>query len=234
MRIGLTMRVMDVASADYSDPRDAISHDWSRTLDACGAEAVLLPNAPLAAADRLHRSNLDLLVLTGGDDLRAPIGPDTPVQESEDPWARRDYAELAYLRAAREAGIPVVGVCRGFQFLNQAFGGADAPVPDVQAHRGTCHDVQFTGAALAGVWPEPTVSVNSYHDRWIRPEDIAVDLEPTAFAPDGSVEACVHRSAPIAGIMWHPERPMPTDGAARIHAGAFWQRLLDALRAHAS
>ncbi len=49
-------------------------------------------------------------------------------------------------------------------------------------------------------------TVNSFHNYGIQAEHLSQSLIPLATAPDGSIEAIVHRSRRQAAVMWHPER----------------------------
>ena len=48
------------------------------------------------------------------------LGSDRSVHASPDPWIA---AQLAFLRAAHDAGVPVLGICFGAQALAAALGG---------------------------------------------------------------------------------------------------------------
>ncbi|WP_461209886.1 gamma-glutamyl-gamma-aminobutyrate hydrolase family protein [Desulfocurvus sp. DL9XJH121] len=128
---------------------------------------------------------LEGLILSGGNDVgQCP---------------RRDATEGALLDTAMERGLPVLGVCRGLQFINTHLGGTVASCPD-KGHVNTRHAVRDpdSGAFLR--------EVNSFHGLCIGPQDLAPDLRPLACAPGGWVEAARHVRLPVAGVMWHPER----------------------------
>ena len=227
MRIGLTMRV--VAPEAYWDPRDAISHDWLRMLDACGVDMTCLPNMPDTASARLQSANVDLLVLTGGEDMRVRPHAAVPPHQEGDPWVQRDLAEVVYLDTALAEGIPVFGVCRGMQLINCYLGGDLTTLPDAGTHRAMEHPVNFCECTFAEVWRNKQLTVNSFHDTAVSPDNLASDLIAVAQAGDGTVEACRYRTRPVAAVMWHPERHFANAVAAAAHGGDFWQRVLDSL-----
>lgn len=134
--------------------------------------------------DYLSELSLDAIMLSGGDDV------------GESP--ARDRTERAALALAEREGLPVLGICRGMQVMNVLAGGTLA---QVEGHVATRHEVQ--GPQIA---PR---EVNSFHRLGILPEGLAANLEATAWAPDGTVEAVQHQRLPWTGIMWHPERESP-------------------------
>ena len=100
-RLALSMRVTE--ASNYPESRDSISHDWLALCQAWNFDPVLIPNLGDAAAEYFANSEADLLILTGGEDFGSNL--------------IRDETELSMLEAARENGIPVLGVCRGMQVL---------------------------------------------------------------------------------------------------------------------
>lgn len=150
--------------------------------------ALPLPNAVLDPAQYLSMASLDGLVLTGGDDL-ASHG-DQPA-----PFATRDDFELAAVAWAILNGVPILAVCRGFQLIATRFGGDLQRVP---GHAGTVHHLHWNGVPFG-----PNL-ISSYHN-WSLTE-LPETLKPVAYAPDGTIEAALHRQHAILGLMWHPER----------------------------
>ena len=166
--------------------RDALDQSWVRLLAACGLVALPMPNHAATARTMIEAMPPTGLLLTGGNDL-ARYGGDAP---------ERDETERLLLQLSRARRLPVLGVCRGMQVIQDAFGVPQAAIPGHVAirHRldGTMHG-----------------EVNSFH-AYGATETVA-DLEVLARAPDGIVEAVRHRSEPILGQMWHPERESPYD-----------------------
>jgi len=139
----------------------------------------------------------------------------------------RDATSLPLVRAAISAGVPVLGICRGFQEMNVALGGslhqkvhetpgfmdhrepADAPVEVKYALRHAVH-VQ-PGGLLAGIGLPEQIQVNSIHGQGV--DRLAPGLRVEALAPDGLVEAfsVEGASAFALGVQWHPEWQVQTN-----------------------
>ena len=206
-RVALTMRI--VQAAEYPEPRDCISHDWLARLGEWNAIPLPIPNLVAAPEDYLDALGVDLLVLTGGDDLGV-----TPA---------RDATERKLLARAIERGLAVFGVCRGMQLVNDHFGGRLCPV---DGHVGRAHTV-----AVAPSWHDcygAETTVNSYHSQGVSAGGLADGLIAAAHDPDGNVEAFHHRTLPIAAVMWHAERTGAPQGDRALvrrlrFDGAFWR-----------
>ncbi|MBN8532759.1 MAG: gamma-glutamyl-gamma-aminobutyrate hydrolase family protein [Rhizobiales bacterium] len=201
----LTQRVEVVAS--YGERRDALDQAWMKLLSDLGCDGFAAAND---ASTALHQAQVlapDLIILTGGNAV-------LPGGTSHAP--ERNDTEAALLGRAADLHIPVLGVCRGFQFLNVHLGGT---LRHLEGHVASTHTV--------GPFADGIRSVNSYHNLGMMPDDLSTELNPIALAPDGSVEAASHRRLPWAGIMWHPERAMPDDGGTRRWFAGIVARLIN-------
>jgi len=178
--VAITQRVQVVR--DHGERRDCLDQAWSRFLAACELRPLLMPNVPDLALRLCRDFAVDGLVLTGGNDLLS-VGGDAP---------ERDATENALLDFAEAANLPVLGVCRGMQLLQERAG---IPLGQVDGHVSQRQTIQIEGEA---------VTVNSYHHFGTR--ETRAPLVAWAQADDGVVKAVRHRSKAITGIMWHPER----------------------------
>lgn len=192
---------------------------------------VMVSMIPTIAGDAmLLRSNIRLsdyaehfdgLVLQGGADLN-------PASYSEEPlkpeWAGdkvRDEFELELLMEFIEARKPVLGICRGAQLINVAFGGSlyqDIPSQHPQAithvdeklYEHLIHEIRFEkNSRLAKLYPdlkpETPIRVNSIHHQAARSIGKNISVEAWS-VPDNIPEAIrANVDSYVFGVQWHPE-----------------------------
>jgi putative glutamine amidotransferase len=186
-----------VTVADRDEVRECLDLHWSELLAECGLHAV--PTATrVKARQHLQMVRPAGILLTGGNDLSCCA----PHDELS---AARDAFELELVEAGLEAGVPILGVCRGMQLLAHAYGSEPVAGP---GHVGCEHTIDVASGSLLSRFFPPSCEVNSYHDYCL--VELGDDLETVARSrQDQTVEALAHRALPIHGIMWHPERSHP-------------------------
>ena len=210
---------------------------YAEAVRRAGGIAVLLPPQPENAQELVRA--LDGLLLAGGDDCDPAVyGQERhPTVEPMDP--RRQANDLALAQAAREQGVPTLGICLGLQMMNISAGGTliqdidsqhdteivHASVPEDRAR----HDVLIAqGTRLAELVGEEELSVNSSHHQAIR--QVGEGLRVSALAPDGIIEGVEDPRHPFyLGVQWHPEDMVGEGSATSIFAS-----FLEAARRHAA
>ncbi|MFF5258190.1 gamma-glutamyl-gamma-aminobutyrate hydrolase family protein [Actinomadura viridis] len=193
---------------------------------AAGGTPLLVPSALVdhRLAEALRPAGA--LLLTGGGDIQperyGAVASTTLLEVDLD----RDEAELRAFRAARERGLRVLGVCRGAQIMAVATGGTlvqDLPARGLPSHLDASegagyaalrHPVKTEPGSLADHLLAGMDTVNSHHHQAIA--DPGELLRPTAWAPDGVIEAV--EGPDVLGVQWHPELDVRAD---RRHLRAF-------------
>ena len=197
-----------------------------------GGLPLMLPLTDDAAALDQLSAMCDGFLLTGGHDVSPTLYGEQPLPECGDTSPQRDAMELGLLHRAMALDKPVLGICRGIQFVNAALGGTlwqDLPSqhPSEVCHRQSppydapAHNVTLLpDTPLSRLLDADTLAVNSYHHQAIR--DLAAPLEPIALAPDGLIEAVWHPGRRFLwAVQWHPEFSFRSDAAARAVFRAF-------------
>jgi putative glutamine amidotransferase len=166
---------------------------------------------------RHYARHLDGLVLQGGADVSPHTYSETPARPEWTGDRARDLYELELVHEFVDAGKPVLGICRGCQLINVAFGGTlhqdvatDLPQAlahvhsDYDAHR---HAIVFPhGSSLARLFPrQARPIVNSIHHQAVK--TLGRDIRVEALSdPDGVIEAIRYERADfVMGLQWHPE-----------------------------
>ena len=169
-----------------NEQRDAMDVNWAKFVQATGGVCVPVPNDRDIARELLQTLDWRGLILTGGNDLSA-YGGDAP---------ERDATEKVLLEAAIQMNKPTIGVCRGMQLIQDYFG---VGLKKVSGHVAQDHPVVTGGE---------THMENSFHN--FAAFDSVEELDICSVAEqDGVVEAVKHKTLPVYGIMWHPERNSP-------------------------
>jgi len=180
---------MRVTSAQgYNELRDTIAQDWPKYMSYLFPHAnyFFIPNIEESAIDYCKKKNINLLIISGGDNIGL--------------FEKRDKTELILLEFMINSKLPVIGICRGMQLIHHYFGGIikDGNKDFVKEHRATEHKV---------VIKKEIIIVNSYHNCRIKESTLHSNLSILARnINDNSIEAFIGEN--LLGIMWHPERDL--------------------------
>lgn len=164
----------------------------------------------------------DILILPGGGDISPHILGEKDLGSTnidED----LDHIQLAYANYFISNKKPIIGICKGMQLLNFIFGGT--LIQDMSPDRLMLHkrhnsydnnhscNYDFTKGPqlLSDIFNEYSPNyINSAHHQCIK--KLATDFYAFQHASDGTIEGIVHKTLPILGLQWHPERKMCQDG----------------------
>lgn len=197
---------------------------------------------------------VDGILLTGG---RANVHPrrfgETPAPAYEPYDESRDALALPLVEACVARGVPLFGICRGFQEMNVAFGGSLDPEirdlpgrlnhrmprlpdgeihPDLEVIFAERHEVHLTaGGVFAGLIGRDRIRVNSLHGQGIRIPGGRVVTE--GIAEDGTIEAIRIAGAPgfALGVQWHAEHDTAASPVNRPLIAAFGEAVAARARA---
>jgi putative glutamine amidotransferase len=201
--IGIACAVLPAQWGPWHQPAAVVAADYIHQVQAAGGIAVVIPPQPGDPGDVLDR--IDALMLTGGNDLQASLYGDEPHAEAEAPDPGRDAWEFG------------LGICRGMQVMNVAFGGTlTQHLPEslgTTDHRrttgsfdGNDHLVDLQdGSLVARAAGEVVHSVPSHHHQAVDRVGEGLVLSGVS-SGDGVAEAIEMPGRRFAlGVQWHPE-----------------------------
>lgn len=179
-------------------------------------------------------TDFDGLILSDGDDITPIFYNEEPLPELKQTDPQRDQYEINLIKASHEAGLPILGIGRGMQILNVAFGGSlfqdiygqnsGAGVQHLQANDLSLpsHHVNVTPesklAQIVGSHPY----VNSFHHQAIK--KVGDDFNIVATAPDGIIEAIESSDGQMQGVQWRPDK-LINDKAQGEIINSFFQKI---------
>lgn len=185
----------------YGD--EFILKNYKEAISCCGA-------IPCFRQDSRVTTGYDGLLLAGGGDVH-PALYHQDITHCNQIEPQRDLDELHLIHFFKKRKLPILGICRGIQVINVAFGGTllqDIPTADLHCYKPATGDqIHPISAAkddfLYRLYGSE-FTVNSAHHQGI--DRLGDQLQVSAFSEDGVIEAISCTRLPIYGVQFHPER----------------------------
>jgi putative glutamine amidotransferase len=233
--IGICTSLTQARYGVWDEPAALLPYAYVKAIQRAGGLALMLPpDEQLEREPDEILDRLDGLILAGGNDIDPACYGADPHPETGHGVPERDRFELALTRRAIERDMPVLGICRGMQLINVAFGGTLLQhLPDDLGHAehrrvpgsfdGADHDVRLAPGSLAArAAGEENHATKSHHHQGL--DAIGDGLEVTGHStldelPE-AVEAPDRRF--VLGVQWHPE----VDDTSRV-VGALVEQARD-------
>lgn len=214
-RIGVAGNLLIMESGMFPGIyRNYVNNDYIESVEKAGGIPIQLP--VISDLDDVYAQleGLDGLIMTGGSDIDPSLYGEEVSNDCGYIMHEVDVYDLSLIKAADALGIPVLGICKGLQVINVAFGGSlyqsqkaqvkgtlkhfqDAPRYDAT------HAITIEDSFLSSVLGNKT-RVNSFHNQSIK--DLGEHLTVTASAPDGIIEAIEKKEGTfMCGVQFHPE-----------------------------
>jgi len=219
----MTAPIIGITSS-YAPPQEGIfgtisvGESYIQAVLRAGGLPVILPVGLSREDLQALFTRLDGVLLTGGGDIDPRRFEGLPHSRVYDIDERRDDLEIRLVQMAAESSKPFLGICRGIQVINVAFGGTlFTDISDQLTHSlrhdwypniprdYLSHPVSVTpDSRLAQVLGGDVFEVNSLHHQGL--ERLASNLQAVAFAPDHLIEGVELSGHPFGlGVQWHPE-----------------------------
>ena len=178
------------------DNHDSFVHNLVQYVAQLGVPSVVRRNDEVRVAD-LPGLDVAGVLLSPGPGTPAAAGVTVPM-----------------VRAAAEAGLPVLGVCLGHQAIAEAIGGVVVRAPEML--HGRTSEVLHDGVGVLTGLPSPFTATR-YHSLAVEAASVPAELEVTGRTPSGTIMALRHRQLPVEGVQFHPESVL-SEGGHRVLA----------------
>lgn len=232
--------VIALAASVNRDERaeNALSR-YISAIRSAGGEPRVLPDTADEQVLRGEMNQVDGLLVTGGDDVPPEMygSKEDPEQELKKESPIRLSRDIACLKHAREAGMPVLGICYGMQLLNVVEGGTlyqDIGKEALPYHRPSRtgeryveHEVEIEpGTFLYKILGARHVTVRSSHHEAVK--KVGPGLVVSAVCHQGDIIEAIEKKGPFfLAVQWHPEthdrQPDPVS-VEFLNAASVWAR----------
>ncbi len=211
-------------SANRKDGLSCIAETYVHSVLKAGGIPVLIPVMNDLKALSAIVSDLDGLLLSGGGDINPLLLDEEPIPQLGEGDLIRDEYDLTLLKLAINRQIPILGICRGHQLINIAFGGSlfqdiyaqnDKPLNQHSQHTPReypSHSVRIMvgNHFLKEIYKDTAcLFVNSFHHQAVK--EVAPEFISVAEATDGINEGIAHVEKSVYGVQWHPEAMAAAD-----------------------
>ncbi len=218
-KIGITLSEAEGSDVNRWPLRrgfDYIKQQYYQAILKSGGIPILLANVEQRYAIKSFLESIDGLLITGGPDLHPKHFNQKPHKKLSRTTEARDRFELEAIKIALRINLPILGICRGHQALNVAFGGTlhqdlscipAKKVAHADPHQTgkVFHRVKIEkGSRLHDIIGRTAIQTNSSHHQAI--DKLGDGLQASAFAPDGIIEGIEHPGFNLVlSVQWHPE-----------------------------
>ncbi|MDO5089072.1 MAG: gamma-glutamyl-gamma-aminobutyrate hydrolase family protein [Leptotrichiaceae bacterium] len=221
--IGISGSILTTTDGVFTGyPRAYVNHAYVESVIKAGGIPFIIPFNTDTEVTKEQIKLIDGLILSGGHDVFPQLFGEEPKQHIGETFLDRDNFDILLLKTAVELKKPVLGICRGHQVINVAFGGSlyqdlsynsDFYIKHSQLSKWDrpTHSIDVKKESLLGDIFLKEVLVNRFHNQIVN--KVADGFKVTARSKDGAVEALENISEDrfIVGVQWHPESMIHTD-----------------------
>lgn len=198
-----------------SAEKEYVNADYIQAVLQNGGAPVLIPSFALRKDPESVMRVLDGLLIPGGEDVHPFLYHEEPLEKCGEVRPEVDMAWKAAFDYAFAHKLPMLGICKGIQFINVMLGGSlyqDLSYREVPSNKHLqslersylFHHVTIEAdSRLAKILGGTEVETNSMHHQSVRA--LGKGLRVVAQARDGVIEALEDADGLIEAVQWHPE-----------------------------
>jgi putative glutamine amidotransferase len=214
--IGISGNILVAQSGMFPGMERAfVNCDYVNSIIAGGGTPVILPVINDDEAIETQMKSVDGLILSGGYDVDPLLYGEEPTQKQDFIYPEIDNHDIKLIKAAFRMNKPILGICKGIQILNVAFGGTlyqdlshieDCFIMHSQNSKRDMpgHTVEILKETKLHRILGDNVRTNSFHHQAVK--EIAPDFIANAWSKDGVVEGMEMKGERfVLGVQWHPE-----------------------------
>ena len=200
-------------SCSNSELSSSVSKSYCDAVNRSGGIALMIPVCTDSMTLREVVGCIDGIIMTGGGDIHPSYFGEEMVDECGVPDSVRDIYDIHLIKLASQHCIPMLGICRGEQLINVAFGGtlfqdlpSQFPGDTLFQHRNADHEVILqTDSWISNITRVDSFVATSYHHQAIK--DVAPGFIVSGWSNDNVIEVIENVDGyPIWGVQFHPER----------------------------
>ena len=207
-------------SSSMSDSNIRMRRTYFDAIVDAGGIPMFMPYNGGAADAAKFAELCDGFLFAGGNDVDPKHYGEEIKFDNVETTPLRDDFELALAEVIKNDSRPILGICRGEQILNVAFGGSlyqhiDGHRQEESGRKNLRATRVLEGSFLHYIVGESEIHVNSFHHQAVK--DIAPGFIASARAEDGTVEAIEPEKRTdrfFLAVQWHPEYFYSTDSPA--------------------
>ena len=197
----------------YGDWIDSLENNYIKYFEKFGIKLFLISNATKNIDSIFQKLKPDGVILSGGGDVNPELY-NGKKKSNLSISKERDEIETKIIKISIANNIPILGICRGMQFINVFFGGKIvqdiSKIDSLKKHISPGnHNIRILSKELIDCLKRKSMytNVNSYHNSGVLDSLLGKDLKPFALVDEiNLVEGLFHQYYPIAAVEWHPER----------------------------
>ncbi|MBN09300.1 MAG: hypothetical protein CMC79_02870, partial [Flavobacteriaceae bacterium] len=189
MQIAISQKV--VFDKSSRETRDVLDQGWQEFASSINIRLYPIPNKINNVEEYIYKLQLDGIIFSGGNNIGSQnkILFKNKTLIKDDVSLSREKVEIKLLNWSIQNKKPVIGVCKGMQFINSYFDGKQGLI-NASKHVNKMHEVKFIDKEFIEIYGESQI-VNSYHNFGINQKKLSPKLIPTSIS-DNEVESFKH------------------------------------------